>query len=95
QAMTGMLPAVPGLLGLPRDYLNAQLGAWKTGQRRAHAPDCMKQVVDRLSLDDLHAAASWLAAQPLPASSKPVATLPVPASGATPVSCAGVAKVRP
>lgn len=95
QAMTGVLPAVPGLLGLPRDYLNAQLGAWKTGQRRAHAPDCMKQVVDRLSLDDLNAVASWLAAQPLPASSQPAAAGPVPAPGALTLSCAGVAKVGP
>ncbi len=95
QAMTGVLPAVPGLLGLPRDYLNAQLGAWKTGQRRAHAPDCMKQVVDRLSLDDLNAVASWLAAQPLPASSKPAAAPPPPAAGALTLSCAGVAKVVP
>jgi cytochrome c553 len=35
--MTGVAPHIPGLLGLPRDYLNAQLGAWKAGQRRAHA----------------------------------------------------------
>ncbi|MDP3607105.1 MAG: c-type cytochrome [Polaromonas sp.] len=94
-AMTGVLPAVPGLLGLPRDYLNAQLGAWKTGQRRAHTPDCMKQLVERLDLDDLNAVASWLAAQPLPASSKPAATPPVPVPGAITLSCAGVAKVRP
>jgi hypothetical protein len=49
-AMTGVAPHIPGLLGLPRDYLNAQLGAWKAGQRRAHAPDCMKAVVARLTL---------------------------------------------
>ena len=30
-ALTGVLPYTPGLLGLPRDYLNAQLGGWKTG----------------------------------------------------------------
>ena len=53
-AMTGVEPGIPGLLGLPRDYLNAQLGAWKAGQRRAHAPDCMKDVVARLSLDDIN-----------------------------------------
>jgi cytochrome c553 len=41
QALTGVAPDTPGLLGLPRDYLNSQLGAWRTGQRRAHAPDCM------------------------------------------------------
>ena len=31
KALTGVAPNVPGLLGLPRDYLNAQLGAWRTG----------------------------------------------------------------
>jgi cytochrome c553 len=58
---------VPGLLGLPLDYLNAQLGAWQTGQRRAHAPDCMAEVVRRLPADDVIAVSSWLASQPLPA----------------------------
>ena len=87
QALTGVAPHIPGLLGLPRDYLNAQLGAWKAGQRRAHAPDCMKEVVDRLSLDDINAVASWLAAQPLPASSHPVVSLPAAAAGASTPSC--------
>ncbi|MES2977024.1 MAG: c-type cytochrome [Pseudomonadota bacterium] len=92
QAMTGVLPNVPGLLGLPRDYLNAQLGAWKTGKRRAHAPDCMAQVVQRLSLEDIHAASTWLAAQPVPSGGKPVAaaqpstgTVPAPACGSAPL----------
>ena len=30
-ALTGVMPATPGLLGLPRAYLSAQLGGWKTG----------------------------------------------------------------
>ena len=34
-ALTGVGADVPGLLGLPVDYLNAQLGAWRTGARRA------------------------------------------------------------
>jgi cytochrome c553 len=83
-AMTGVAPNVPGLLGLPRDYLNSQLGAWKSGQRRAHAPDCMKSVVDLLSAEDLNAAASWLAAQPVPAGGKPA----TPSSGPGPASAA-------
>ena len=87
QAMTGVAPYVPGLLGLPRDYLNAQLGAWKTGQRRAHAPDCMKDVVARLSTEDINAAASWLAAQRLPANSKPATTPPILPPGATAIDC--------
>ena len=86
-ALTGVAPNIPGLLGLPRDYLNAQLGAWKTGQRRAHAPDCMKAVVARLGEEDIHAMSSWLAAQPLPASTKPASSLPALASGAKAIDC--------
>lgn len=91
QAMTGVQPAIPGLLGLPRHYLNAQLGAWKTGQRRAQSPDCMKQVVDRLDLDELNAVASWLATQAPPARSKPAASLPAPGPSAITLTCAGLA----
>ena len=85
--MTGVAPNVPGLLGLPRDYLNSQLGAWKSGQRRAHTPDCMKSVVDALSPEDLNAAASWLAAQPVPAGGKPAAGAPALPTGAAPIAC--------
>lgn len=79
-SMTGTLPAVPGLLGLPRDYLIGQLGAWQTGLRKAFAPDCMAQVAQRLSPTDIAAVASWLAAQPLPADTHPAppATAPLP-----------------
>ena len=70
-AMTGVQPAVPGLLGLPRDYLIGQLGAWQTGLRKAHAPDCMAQVAQRLAAPDIAAVAAWLAAQPLPANPHP------------------------
>ena len=86
-ALTGVAPNIPGLLGLPRDYLNAQLGAWKTGQRRAHAPDCMKAVVARLREEDINAVSSWLAAQPLPASSKPASSLPALTSGTKAIDC--------
>jgi len=91
QAMTGVAPAVPGLLGLPRDYLNAQLGAWKAGQRRAHAPDCMKDVVDRLSLEDINAVTSWVAAQPLPADTHPAASQQAPLPGRTALDCGSAA----
>jgi cytochrome c553 len=67
KALTGTAPNVPGLLGLPRDYLVAQLGGWRTGQRRAHAPDCMAEIARRLSPEDLGAVTSWLAAEPVPA----------------------------
>lgn len=87
QAMTGVAPNVPGLLGLPRDYVNSQLGAWKTGQRKAHAPDCMKAVVDKLGMDDVNAVASWLAAQPLPQDTKPARSQPPLAAGASAIDC--------
>ncbi|MGV8803404.1 MAG: c-type cytochrome [Polaromonas sp.] len=85
--MTGVLPATPGLLGLSRDYLNAQLGAWKAGQRQAQSPDCMKEVASRLSLQDINAAASWIAAQPLPADTRPAASLSPPAPGSIDIAC--------
>lgn len=77
-ALTGVAPNTPGLLGLPRDYLNAQLGAWRAGQRRAHAPDCMERIARRLAPEDLTAVTAWLAAQPVPADSKPALSLPRP-----------------
>ncbi len=76
QRLTGVAPDVPGLLGLPRDYLNAQLGGWKSGQRKAHAPDCMAEVTRALSTAELNALAHWLSSQPVPADSKPALTPP-------------------
>lgn len=84
-ALTGVQPAVPGLLGLPRDYLNGQLGAWKSGERRAHAPDCMAQITARLPVQDLAAVAAWLSSQPLPADPQP-ATAPPRTAASTAVA---------
>lgn len=86
-AMTGVTPNVPGLLGLPRDYLNAQLGAWKAGKRRAHAPDCMKAVVALLPDVDINAVSNYLTSQRLPANTKPASSAPLLASGQTAISC--------
>jgi cytochrome c553 len=72
KALTGAEPNVPGLLGLPRDYLNAQMGAWRTGQRRAHAPDCMAEIARKLTVEDLAAVTAYLAAEPVPRNAKPV-----------------------
>lgn len=83
--LTGVLPAVPALLGLPRDYLNAQLGAWRTGQRRARVPDCMATIAERLAPEDIGALSAWLSAQPLPQPSKPLQQLPAP----LPMACGG------
>jgi len=86
QALTGVAPAIPGLLGLPRDYLNAQLGAWKTGSRRAVAPDCMAPIAQALSPEDVGAVSQWLAAQPVPSPAKAVGSLPA----ALPKPCGAV-----
>ncbi len=64
--LLGVAPAVPGLLGVSQDYLTAQLGAWRMGVRAAAAPDCMKQIVQRMRAEDLNAATAWLASQPVP-----------------------------
>jgi cytochrome c553 len=83
EALMGVAPAIPALIGMPRDYLNAQLGAWRTGVRRATAPDCMAQTARRLLPQDIGALSQWLAAQPVPALTKPAASLPAP----LPVPC--------
>jgi cytochrome c553 len=69
--MTGVAPAIPGLIGLPRDYLLGQVGAWKIGTRHAAAPDCMAQVVQKLSGEDIGAVTAWLAAQQVPSDPSP------------------------
>lgn len=66
EQLTGLGPSIPGLLGLSRDYLNAQFGAWKTGARRAAAPDCMADISRQLSPEDISAVTAWLASQPVP-----------------------------
>lgn len=86
-AMTGIAPSVPGLLGLPRDYLLGQLGAWRSGERRAAAPDCMAQIARRLSAEDVAAMAVWLSAQPVPGGPAPAARLPAP----LPLNCGSIA----
>ena len=87
-ALGGVQPATPGLLGLPRDYLIAQMGAWKNGSRRAAAPDCMAQVSRQLSPDDAAAVAGWLAAQPVPAGMLPAAAPAKPIR--LPLACGSV-----
>ena len=91
--MTGVLPGTPGLLGLPRDYVNAQLGAWKAGQRQAHAPDCMKAVVAKLSDADIFAVSSWLAAQAVPANAHAALERPALPAGGQVVECGAAAMV--
>ncbi|HEY0820112.1 MAG TPA: c-type cytochrome [Rhizobacter sp.] len=83
ERMAGKLPAMPGLLTLPADYLVAQFGAWRTGQRQAKAPDCMAHIAQRLTVDEIGIVARWLSAQTLPTGTKPEAANPA----ALPMPC--------
>ena len=85
-ALMGVAPSMPALIGMPRDYLNAQLGAWRTGGRHAMSPDCMAEVAKKLAQSDITAISQWLGAQAVPAGAKPATALPAP----LPVPCGGV-----
>lgn len=74
--LAGSAPDIPGLLGLSRDYLTAQLGAWQGGTRRTPEPDCMATVVARLAPADLAAVTAWLSYQPVPGDYRPAAAPP-------------------
>ncbi len=87
-ALTGVTPAIPGLVGLPRDYLAAQFGAWRNGTRHAAAPDCMGKIAAQLSPADINAVTAWLSAQPVPAGAKPATSLPAP----MPLTCGSVSQ---
>ena len=86
QKLTGVAPAIPGLLGLPRDYINAQFGAWRNHVRRTNAPDCMGLIANRLSNQDVAAVSSWLATQPMPLDARPAAASATP----LPIRCGGM-----
>ncbi|MCW5662880.1 MAG: c-type cytochrome [Piscinibacter sp.] len=88
RTLTGVAPQVPGLLGLPSDYLAAQIGAWRTGHRRARTPDCMGEIANRLPAADVALVARWLAAQPLPDDTHPADRPP----DEFPMSCGGLSR---
>ncbi|HLU76762.1 MAG TPA: cytochrome c4 [Burkholderiales bacterium] len=70
-ALMGVQPAVPGLLGLPTDYIRAQLGAWHSGTRKAASPDCMAEIAQSLTSEEISIVSAWLSSQPVPADAKP------------------------
>ena len=84
--LLGVAPAIPGLLGLPRDYINAQFGAMRNGSRRNNAPDCMAQIAQRMSSEDINSAATWLSAQKMNEGDKPESALPA----VLPLKCGSV-----
>ncbi len=77
----GTAPAIPGLLGLPRDYLVSQLGSWNNTLRKAAAPDCMADIAKKLSPEDIRAVAAWLSSQPIvePYAPQPAGSVKLPA----------------
>ena len=87
--LMGVTPAIPGLLGLPRDFVSALMGAWRVGSRRAVAPDCMGEIAKQLSDVEVTAISTWLAAQPFVASARPAPAL----TEALPVKCGNVSAV--
>jgi cytochrome c553 len=84
--LLGAQPAIPGLLNLRAEYLQAQLGAWRSGARQALAPDCMSDIARRLSGEEIAAITAWIASRELPRDHRPATRLAQP----LPVDCGGV-----
>lgn len=82
EAMAGRLPSIPGLTTLPADYVIGQLGAWRTGQRRAAAPDCMADIARRLTPEEIGLVGRWLSAR-----TSPPGTRAEPAGPPLPIAC--------
>jgi len=87
KALTGVEPAIPGLIGLYPPYISAQMGAWQAGKRHAMKPDCMHEVALKLTPSDVAAVTAFLVAQPLPADARPAAA---DSLGSLPIECGGI-----
>jgi cytochrome c553 len=81
--LTGMVPGIPGLVGLRPNYIAAQLTRWRAGERKAAAPDCMQRIASRLDDNEIQAIAQFLGAQAAPADPSPEARNTV----RMPISC--------
>jgi cytochrome c553 len=88
KSLTGLEPAIPGLIGLYPPYIASQLGAWKEGKRHAMKPDCMHEVAKMLTPHEIGAITAWLVAQPVPTDLRPA-----PADSLKlPLECGGLIK---
>lgn len=66
EALMGVEPYIPGLLGLPHAYLSAQFGGWRNGGiMRGQIPDCMSEIAKKLTQEEVYALANWLPTQPV------------------------------
>lgn len=64
-ALMGVTPFIPGLLGLSRIYITAQFGSWRNGGLiRGQVSDCMSDIAKKLTDDEIVALAKWLPSQP-------------------------------
>jgi cytochrome c553 len=61
--LAGVEPGIPALVGLPPDYIVAQLGGWVMGARKGEAPDCMAQIARSIDPRDVRLLATWLSEQ--------------------------------
>jgi cytochrome c553 len=76
EALMGVEPFIPGLLGLPHAYLAAQFGGWRNGGvMRGQTPDCMSEIAKKLTQEEVYALAAWLPAQPVTGETAEVDTL--------------------
>ncbi|MDH5552162.1 MAG: cytochrome c4, partial [Nitrosomonas sp.] len=74
--LMGIAPYIPGLLGLSRAYITAQLGGWRNGGLvRGQTPDCMSEIAKQLTDGEANAIAKWLASQPAVGQQNPFSTL--------------------
>lgn len=75
QALMGVEPYVPGLLGLPRTYIAAQFGSWRNGGlRRGQISNCMSAIAEKLTDDEIDIIAKWLASQTVSGKPEPDGT---------------------
>ena len=88
--LMGVEPAVPGLLGVSADYLQAQLGAWRNGARTAQPPDCMATIAKRLHPEDIGAVGAWVASQVPASDTAPDASFETP----PPIDCGSILASR-
>ncbi|MGG7055729.1 c-type cytochrome [Nitrosomonas sp. ANs5] len=65
-ALMGVEPFIPGLLGLPHAYLAAQFGGWRHGGiMRGQIPDCMSEIANKLTQYEVNALVMWLPGRPV------------------------------
>lgn len=76
-ALMGVEPYIPGILGLTRTYIAAQFGSWRNGGlRRGQVSNCMSEIAEKLTDEEIDTIAKWLASQPISGNPEPDGTLP-------------------